>query len=369
MSRLYDIIRPFLFRMDAESAHSLTLKALKAGLGPKIPSLNDPALETVLWDRKFPNPVGLAAGFDKNAEVISPMLNCGFGFVETGTVTPKPQAGNPRPRIFRDAGNESIINAMGFPNGGLTAFKRNFEKFLDRRPRPAGIVGINIGMNKDQDDPVKDYRLLVHHLGPLADYMTVNISSPNTPGLRDLQKRDNLLPLLESILNERAQSCGSVPPPILVKLSPDLEPLQKKDIATALLESGIDGLILTNTTTDRPSGLPAALARRKGGLSGRLLKDKATQAIRDFYALTGGRLPVIAAGGIFTADDAYEKICAGASLLQLYTALVYRGPNVVSTINKGLVELLKRDGFSRIDDAVGAAHKKKADDKKSAEHN
>ncbi|HTK83676.1 MAG TPA: dihydroorotate dehydrogenase (quinone), partial [Patescibacteria group bacterium] len=213
MPGLYDIARPVLFRMDAENAHALTLRALKSGLVPKPKPVSNPALEVILWDRKFPNPVGLAAGFDKNAEVIGPLFDLGFGFVEAGTVTPKPQAGNPRPRVFRDAGSQSVINAMGFPGGGISAFRANMERFLSRRPRPNGVVGINIGMNKDQTDPAKDYRVLVQALAPLADYLTVNISSPNTPGLRNLQSRENLLPLLAAIMEERARACASAPPP------------------------------------------------------------------------------------------------------------------------------------------------------------
>lgn len=352
----YRLARPFLFRMDAERAHDLTLKALRAGLIPPIQRISDPALETTLWDRKFPNPVGLAAGFDKNAAVIGPMLGMGFGFVETGTVTPKPQAGNQKPRIFRHAHSESVINAMGFPNEGAEAFKRNFEEFLERRPRPPGVIGINIGMNKGQTEPAKDYRVLVRSLGPLADYLTVNISSPNTPGLRNLQKRDAFLDLLGIIMEERGRACGSNPPPLLVKLAPDLTEAQQEEIAAASLEAGIDGLILTNTTTERPAHLPDDFVSRPGGLSGRPLRDPSLKIIHNFYKLTGGKLPVIGVGGISGPQDAYDKIRAGASLIQLYTALVFQGPSVVRKINTGLIDLMKRDGFARIGQAVGAGH-------------
>ncbi len=354
MPGLYDIARPWLFRMDAEQAHGLTLKALKSGLAPKIRAVNDPALEVVLWDRKFPNPVGLAAGFDKNAEAVGALFGFGFGFVEAGTVTPKPQAGNPTPRVFREPGSESVINAMGFPNEGVAAFKANMENFLSRKPRPSGVVGINISINKDQTEPAKDYRVLIHNLAPLADYLTVNISSPNTPGLRDLQKRENLLPLLASIMEERARACASAPPPLLVKLSPDMDDPQQAEIAPVLVEAGVDGLILTNTTLARPAALPRDFAAQKGGLSGPLVRDKATDTIRNFYRLTGGKLPIIGVGGVSSAADAYAKIRAGASLVQLYTALVFKGPGVVKDINTGLVALLQRDGFTRLADAVGA---------------
>jgi dihydroorotate dehydrogenase len=354
MPGVYDMVRPLLFRMDAEQAHKLTLSILKTGLAPKIAPVSDPALETVLWDRKFPNPVGLAGGFDKNAEVVGAMFGLGFGFVEAGTVTLRPQEGNPRPRVFRDPGSESVINAMGMPNGGMAAFKTNMEKFLGSKPRTKGLVGINIGMNKDQADPAKDYKVLIHNLAPLADYISVNISSPNTPGLRDQQKRENLLPLLASMMEDRAKACASAPPPLLIKLSPDMEAKQQEEIAPILLEAGIDGLILSNTTVSRPRNLPRDFAAQKGGLSGPPLRDLSTVAIRNFYRLTGGKLPIIGLGGISQATDAYEKIRAGASLVQLYTALVFRGPGVVQEINSGLLALLKRDGFARLADAVGA---------------
>ncbi len=354
MSGFYDLARPLLFRLDAENAHNLTLKALKTGLAPKHAAVSDPALKVALWGRHFPNPVGLAAGFDKNAEVIGPMLGLGFGFVEAGTVTPKPQRGNPRPRIFRNPEHEAVINAMGFPNEGVVRFKENLQKFLDRKPRPAGIVGLNIGMNKSQSDPAKDYRLLVQQLAPLADYLTINISSPNTPGLRDLQKGENLRALLLQIMEERARSCKVDPPPLLLKLAPDLEQTQMEDIAATVLECKVDGLILTNTTLDRPVYLPHEFSERKGGLSGVPVRDKSTATIASFYQLTGGKLPIIGLGGISTGQDAYEKIKAGASLVQLYTALVFQGPKLANRINHQLLALLKRDGFNHISEAVGS---------------
>ena len=356
---LYSLARPFLFRMDAEDAHKLTLAALKAGLVPAQKTTDDPALRVTLWNRTFANPVGLAAGFDKNAEVVGPMLRLGFGFVEAGTVTPKPQEGNPRPRVFRAPSHGAVINRMGFPNGGMSAFHDNFTAFLARKPRPAGIVGINIGMNKSTlekgEDIARDYCVLVRQLGPMADYLTVNISSPNTPGLRDLQRRDAFLELTGKILAERDASCGKDnAPPLLVKLAPDLSDEQITELATAALESGIDGLILTNTTLDRPTDLPENFRNEKGGLSGAPVRDKSTRVIAAFHRLTGGRLPLIGAGGIADGDDAYVKIRAGANLVQLYTALVFHGPAVVHRINQQILTRLHADGFNHISQAVGA---------------
>lgn len=354
---LFRLSRPALHALDAETAHGLTLKALKSGWMPCEKTPDDPRLKITLWDRPFANPVGLAAGFDKNADVIGPMLKLGFGFVEAGTVTPKPQTGNPRPRVFRNEGTQSVINRMGFPNEGADVFRHNIERFLETKPRPAGIIGINIGMNKNQMDPAKDYCALIRSLGPYADYITVNISSPNTPGLRNLQQRENLLPLLEQIMAERKKSCGTQsPPPLLVKLAPDLDDAQQENISSALLESGIDGLILTNTTLGRPNDVPYPFREQPGGLSGQPLKDRATQVISNIYRLTNGKLPIVGAGGVSSAQDAYDKIRAGASLVQLYTALVFKGPGLVRDINTGLSALLARDGFKNIKDAVGADH-------------
>lgn len=355
MSRLlFKITKPFLHRMDPESAHKMTLRALQTGLMPCPSRVNDPRLQTTLWNRKFPNPVGLAAGFDKNADVVGPMLNIGFGFVEAGTVTPRPQDGNPRPRVFRDADHEAVINRMGFPNEGADNFRHNIEKFLEAKPRPAGVVGINIGMNKGVEDPAKDYCMLVRQLGNYADYLTVNISSPNTPGLRNLQARENLMPLLARILEERTKTCGrNNAPPLLVKLAPDLNDEQLKDVADCLTEAGVDGVILGNTTLERPDYLPANFYEQQGGLSGRPLTDKSTAIIKKFYKFTEGKLTIVGAGGISGAEDAYAKIRAGASLVQLYTALVFQGPELVSDILTGLVRLLEKDGLDHISKAVG----------------
>lgn len=354
-SNLFALAKPVLHKMDAETAHKLTIQGLKTGLVPSCPKTQDDKLKTTLWNRTFPNPIGLAAGFDKNAEVVGPMLKLGFGFVEAGTVTPKPQDGNPRPRVFRDVSNEAVINRMGFPNKGLEDFRHNIERYFEIRPRPNGLVGINIGMNKGQEDPAKDYCTLVRALGPYADYLTVNISSPNTPGLRNLQERENLLPLLSRVLEEREKSCRDNAPPLVVKLAPDIDVSKQEDVANSILESGVDGLILTNTTLDRPEYLPEEFRSEAGGLSGRPLTNKSVKVIRNFYQYTNGKLPIIGAGGVSSAQDAYDKIKAGASLVQLYSALVFQGPALVPDILEGLSHLLRKDGLDHISKAVGTA--------------
>lgn len=338
--------------MDAENAHNLTLKAMQAGLAPKSPQFTDKALTQTLWGIDFPNPVGLAAGFDKNAEVITPALNMGFGFVEAGTVTPKPQDGNPRPRVFRSPANKAVINRMGFPNKGSSVFKENADKHL--KNNHIGAVGINIGMNKDQTIPEDDYCLLIRELGGMADYLTINISSPNTPGLRNLQEKDNLLKLADKILKERETSCGDKKPPILIKLAPDLTEEQQSEIAKAIIQTAIDGLILTNTTLDRPESLnDKTFSNQTGGLSGQPLTDKSTNVIRNFYQLTKGKLPIIGAGGIASGDQAYEKIKAGASLVQIYSGMIYEGPALIPTIAKRITERLTEDKLKNISDAIG----------------
>ena len=356
MVDLYALARPLLFTIEPETAHGLTIKAMKAGALPACDGISGEALTQTLWGLKFPNPVGLSAGFDKNAEVIGPCFKLGFGFVEVGTVTPKPQHGNPRPRIFRDPSNEAVINRMGFPNGGMNAFKANLENFLRQNERPKGVVGINIGMNKSQKEPAKDYAVLIKMLGPMADYLTVNISSPNTPGLRDLQKREPLMELLNVIKEERYKACRDHPPPLLVKFAPDLDEVQQEELAQTALDAEIEGIIVTNTTLDRPNSLPTKFASEKGGLSGQPLTEKSTAVIHNFYKLTGGKLPIIGVGGVSSGAQAYDKIKAGASLVQLYTAMVFKGPAIANMINKELLDLLQADGHKNISEAIGSDH-------------
>lgn len=352
MSLLYKIAKPALFALDAETAHNITLKSLKCGsfTAPKQ-NTTDTRLETKVLGLTFKNPVGLAAGFDKNADVIDPMLRMGFGFVEAGTVTPKPQQGNPRPRVFRDIPNQAVINRMGFPNKGLEAFHKNIDQIPQSQEERGGIIGINIGMNKDQDVPEDDYNLLVKELGHYADYLTVNISSPNTPGLRNLQRQDHMLPLLKAILDTRNAHCAGTP--VLVKLAPDLTEAEQEEIADTVIKSGIDGLILTNTTLARPNHLNKNFSAEKGGLSGSPLTQASTKIIRNFYRLTNGNVPIIGCGGISSAQDAYEKIKAGASLVQIYSALIYHGPALIKRINEELPVLAQKEGFQTIQDTIG----------------
>lgn len=354
---IYSLAQKLLFKMDAEDAHTLTLKALKSGITPRFMSPNAKELKLNLWGRHFPNPVGLAAGFDKNAEVIKGMFNLGFGFIEVGTVTPKPQIGNERPRIFRAPAFKAVINRMGFPNEGVSSFKNNLSHFLSQKPRPAGVVGVNIGMNKDQTDPEKDYTHLIRTIGSLADYFTINISSPNTPGLRNLQDPEFLSPLLAAVINERNKVCGEYPIPLLLKLAPDIADDTMAGISEVCMTHKIDGVILTNTTLFRPDDLPPEFRDQKGGLSGAPLNDLSTGVIRRFYALTKGQIPIIGVGGISSGNDAYTKIRAGASLVQLYSALIYEGPHLIRKINRDLLKYLKADGFTHIEQAIGADHR------------
>ena len=344
---LYKTLSPLLFTLPPECAHNLTIKAMKLGTFPKVSAVEDDALRQEVLGLSFDNPVGLAAGFDKNAEAIAAILGLGFGFAEVGTVTPKPQDGNPSPRVFRDVKNEAVINRMGFPNGGMDIFKSNVEA----TKRKKGVLGINIGMNKDQTEPAADYAVLIEDLGALADYLTINISSPNTPGLRDLQSRGPLLDLLTTVFATREKHCAGKP--IFVKFAPDLDDTKIEELASAAIDGGVDGLILTNTTLARPEYLDAKFAGEKGGLSGKPLTDASTDIVRKFYKLTGGKLPIIGIGGISTAADAYAKIKAGASLVQLYTGFIYQGPSVARDINRGLLELLKADGYSHVSEAIG----------------
>lgn len=349
---LYSLAKPLIFKIDPEKAHGMMISAMKAGLVKSCGAAHSPKLEQTLFGLNFKNPVGMAAGFDKNAEVMSSTLNLGFGFAEVGTVTPKPQDGNPKPRVFRDPKNSAVINRMGFPNKGLEVFKKNISEY--KKNPSAGIVGINIGMNKDQTDPAADYCLLIRELAPSADYLTVNISSPNTPGLRDLQKRDVLTELLSKLMTARAEACPQNPPALLVKLAPDLNEAQQEELAQTLLDCKVDGVILSNTTLERPEYLSTDFCAQKGGLSGMPVRDLSTKIIRNFAKLTHKKLPIIGVGGISNGVHAYEKIRAGASLVQLYTGLIYEGPGIANSINKELLNLLERDGFTSISQAIGA---------------
>ncbi len=347
MTGLYSLAGPLLRMLDPETAHGLTIRALKLGLAPQFTLPESPVLETSVFGLKFPNPVGLAAGFDKNAEVPDAMLRLGFGFAETGTVTPLPQAGNPRPRIFRLREDAAVINRLGFNNQGLEAYAGRLRA---RRNRP-GIVGANIGANKDSADRIGDYLTCFEALAGLADYFTVNVSSPNTPGLRGLQERDMLQNLLAQLLAARARR--QVKAPLLLKIAPDLDEPALRDVVAVAQDAGIDGLIISNTTIGGREALQSPHRYEQGGLSGRPLFAPSTRMLRDAYRLAGGKLPLVGVGGIASGADAYAKIRAGASLVQLYTAMSYAGPDLASMIATQLGELLAKDGFANVREAVG----------------
>ncbi|HEY0411817.1 MAG TPA: quinone-dependent dihydroorotate dehydrogenase [Allosphingosinicella sp.] len=339
----YPLFRPLIFALDAERAHRLTIAALRLAPG-RSPPAPDPLLATTVAGLAFPNPVGLAAGFDKDAEVFAPMLGLGFGFVEIGTLTPRPQAGNDRPRLFRLAEDEAVINRMGFNNRGQAAARARLAR------RGAGIVGVNVGANKDSADRIADYAEGVRAMAGVADYLTINISSPNTPGLRALQDKAALDELLAAVMAAR----GGSGPPVFLKVAPDLAPADIDDIAAVAIARGVDALIVSNTSVSRPP-LRSRFAGEAGGLSGRPLRSLALQRLRDFRAATGGALPLIAAGGIASGEDAYQRIRAGASLVQLYSALVFEGPGLARRVAAELKALLARDGFARLEEAVGSA--------------
>ncbi|QLC22620.1 quinone-dependent dihydroorotate dehydrogenase [Parasphingopyxis sp. CP4] len=342
---IYPLLRPMIFTLDAERAHGLTIAALKmAPIGS--PPASPPALTQTITGLTFPNPVGLAAGFDKNAEVPRQMLGLGFGFAEVGTLTPLPQPGNPKPRMFRLTADQGVINRLGFNNDGQTSAAER----LSRRDRSRGIVGINIGANKDSEDRVADYEIGVRAMAPLADYLTINISSPNTPGLRALQDEGALDDLLARCMAAR----GDHSVPIFLKVAPDLEPADIDAITRIAMARQINALIIGNTTISRPE-LRSVHAQETGGLSGKPLATLARERLADFRSATGGVLPLIAVGGIDSAEEAWSRIRAGASLIQIYTALAYHGPGLARRIVHGLEQLRQRDGFDTLTAAVGTA--------------
>ena len=341
-------IAALLRLLPPETAHETTLRLVEAGLAPRYRG-DDHILATRLWNLDFPNPIGLAAGFDKDARVPDRMLGLGFGFVEVGSVTPRPQEGNPRPRLFRLVPDRAVINRMGFNNRGLAAAAARLSARRGRK----GIVGANIGKNRDTADPFGDYEQGVMTLAPLVDLLVVNVSSPNTPGLRDLQRKRTVEALIERLLEARARATPTRPPPLLVKVAPDLAPEERADIAEVALATGLDGLVVSNTTTHRPPELRSRHAPEPGGLSGRPLFAPSTALLAEMRRLTRGRVPLIGVGGVASGADAYDKIRAGASLVELYTALVYEGPGLVRRIKMELAALLRRDGFKSVAEAVG----------------
>ena len=342
---LFRLIRPAIFALDSETGHRLALRALAAL--PSRPSAPAGAMAVEVAGLTFPNPVGVAAGFDKDAEVPDALLGLGFGFTEVGSITPLPQAGNPKPRLFRLVEDGAVINRMGFNNGGADAA---LARLKARAGRP-GIVGVNIGANKDSADRIADYAVMARMMAPFSSYLCVNISSPNTPGLRALQDESALTGLLDAVIAARDEAGGTAP--IFLKVAPDLEPADIDPIARIAIDKALGALVVSNTTISRPA-LRSHHAGETGGLSGAPLRQLATQRLRDFRKATGGAIPLVGVGGIATAEHAWERIRAGASLVQLYSAMVYEGPGLGARIARGLEGLMRRDGFASIAEAVGS---------------
>ncbi|WP_417459446.1 quinone-dependent dihydroorotate dehydrogenase [Kordiimonas sp.] len=356
MVDFFPLIRPLIHALDPERAHNLTIQALRLGLSTQFGAgANDPVLATNVFGITFPNPIGVAAGFDKNAEAITGVHKMGFGFAEAGTVTPKPQAGNDKPRLFRLSEDKAVINRFGFNNKGLEYFAAQLKAL----PKTHGVFGANVGANKDSDDRTADYVTGINRLYGLSSYFTVNISSPNTPGLRALQSKDALMELISKVLEARASKIaeGKAYIPILVKIAPDLQEEDIRDISDIALSSEIDGLIVSNTTIARPETLKNKHRAEAGGLSGAPLMGPSTDVLRAIYRATEGKVPLIGVGGVASGADAFTKIKAGASLVQLYSALVYSGPALVTQIKAELASLLKAEGFASVADAVGADHR------------
>lgn len=359
---MYKLARKFLFAMDPEEAHERTIHALRlvedssAGksLLRMIYRFRDKRLENTLWGINFPNPVGLAAGFDKNAEVYHALASLGFGFVEVGTVTPNAQPGNPKPRLFRLTEHDAIINRMGFNNQGAYAASQNLVDFAY-----ADIpIGINIGKNKvtPNEEAAADYVKCLDMLYRYGHYFVINISSPNTPNLRDLQETESLRALLREIKvkTKDLEMRGVAAKPILLKVAPDMADEHMRDVVHAAVDEGVAGIIATNTTLSREEVSNHRHAEEAGGLSGKPLEERSTSWIREIYQEVGNQVPIIGVGGIFTGDDAYRKIRAGASLVQVYTGMAYQGPGIAAAINKRVLKLMERDGFSHISEAIGA---------------
>ena len=354
---LYKIFRPLIFKLEPEKAHDLAMNFLQ--FTPNLATsfaLNRSYdnLKTKLWDLDFSSPIGMAAGFDKNARAFATLSKFGFGFVEVGTVTPKSQIGNAKPRIFRLQEDQAIINRLGFNNLGADDFAKNLENNL---PRFSGILGINLGKNKDTENALDDYLPLLERFYKTANYITINISSPNTKNLRDLQNEDQLDLFLSEIVKKKdqLQKLHKKSTPILLKIAPDLDEKQQEEIAATIVKNQIDGVIISNTTIARPE-LNSGFASETGGLSGKPLLNKSNEVLSNFYKLTKGKIPLIGVGGISSAADAFEKIKSGASLVQIYSAFIYQGFGMVDEIKRDLSKMLAKEGFENISQAIGVNH-------------
>jgi len=348
----YGPVGSVLRAFPPETARKIAVKAYELGLPPDEPRENDPMLKVRLWNLEFQNPVGLAAGFDKDARVLDRIFGAGFSFMEAGTVTPMPQPGNSGTRMFRLTEQKAVVNRFGFNSCGLNDFARRIAHRRRSNNRKTGIIGANIGKNRQTENVAADYAQCIRALTGLVDYIAINISSPNTPGLRSLQMREELDALLEVCIEARNANDSGIRTPLLLKISPDLSDSEKGDIADVCMSRLLDGVIISNTTSEIPNSLRSRGI--DGGLSGAPLFIRSTKVLEEFYQHTDGKIPLVGVGGVFSGADAYQKICSGASLIQLYTAFSYSGPKLINQINMELVELLKSDGYSSVVDAVGS---------------
>ena len=347
---MFSKFRNLIFKIDPEIAHNLAIKSLKFNFVSNIfdENKNDPMFQTTLFGKKLDNPIGIAAGFDKDAEVYNPLFKLGFGFVEVGTVTPLGQYGNPKPRVFRLVEDHALINRLGFNNSGAKDINLRIRSKI-----PKGLLGINIGPNRDTKDRLNDYLIGLRTFHDIADYITINISSPNTPGLRDLQLRGKIEALVKALQKKQEELDNLNKKPIFFKISPDLNDEQLRDIALMALANNIEGLIISNTTIERPKNLLSKNKNEIGGLSGKPLFVQSTLSLKKMFSLTNGQIPLIGVGGVSNGNECYEKIKSGANLIQLYTALIFQGPKIVTKIKNELVDLMKTDGFKNIKEVVG----------------
>ncbi len=343
---MFNILRPLIFKFSPEVAHSLAIKALKLNNVPYSKPKDSHFLETTFCDKKLSSPIGVAAGFDKNAEVYNPLFNLGFGFVEVGTITPKPQFGNPKPRVFRLEEDEALINRLGFNNSGSEEISKRIKENNKK-----GFLGINIGPNKDSRNRVDDYLICFRKFYNLADYITINISSPNTENLRDLHNQDELNSLIDKLKNEKKELNSNIP--LAIKVSPDLKDDQINEVSKIIMEQEIGIIIVANTTDKNRENLKNINKLEKGGLSGKPIAKISNETISKFYKILKNKTKIIGVGGVSNGLDAFEKITSGATLVQLYTGMVYRGPSIASKISKELINLLKNKGFKNVSEAIG----------------
>ncbi len=343
---MFNILRPLIFKFSPEVAHSLAIKALKLNNIPYSKPKDNHILETTFCEKKLSSPIGVAAGFDKNAEVYNPLFNLGFGFVEVGTITPKPQFGNPKPRVFRLEEDEALINRLGFNNSGSEQISKRIKENIKK-----GFLGINIGPNKDSTNRVDDYLICFRKFYNLADYITINISSPNTENLRDFHNQDELNLLIDKLKNEKKELNSNIP--LAIKVSPDLNDDQINEVSKIIMDQEIGIIIVSNTTDKNRENLKNINKLEKGGLSGKPIEKISNEAISKFYKILKDKTKIIGVGGVSNGQDAFEKITSGATLVQLYTGMVYRGPRIASKISKELIDLLKKKGFKNVSEAIG----------------